>query len=234
MIKVNFEEIGKLDYKSNEAYKTLRTNVAFCGKDIKVIVITSTTPGEGKTFVSFNLALSLAEAGKKVILLDADLRKSVLAGRYHIDRAVRGFTHYLTGIYGKEEVIYQTNIENLFIIFAGPIPPNPSELLGNKYSSDLISQLREEYDYVIIDAPPLGSVIDGAIIASNCDGAILVIETNANNRKLILGVKEQLEKTGCKILGAVLNKATTTHENYYGKYMKKNNEKYFENAISEV
>ena len=218
VLKVNFENIQEMDYKSNEAYKTLRTNITFCGKNIKKIIITSTVSGEGKSVVAFNLAKSLAETGKKVIFIDADLRKSVLLRRFHIDRAVRGFSHYLTGLYKKEDVIYESNLNNLHMIFAGPVPPNPVELLENKYSLELMNNLKEEYDYVIFDTPPLGSVIDSAILAAKCDGAIVVIEANSNNYKRIVRVIEQLEKTGCKILGAVLNKVNVNSKEYYGNY----------------
>ncbi|MDF2543543.1 MAG: tyrosine protein kinase [Herbinix sp.] len=233
MGKVTIENLKELDYKSNEAYKTLRTNVAFCGKKIKVIDITSCAPGEGKSVVSFHLAMSLAEAGKKVVFIDADLRKSVLLGRYHLDQEVKGLTHYLTGIIHKEEVIYETNIKNLSMIFAGPVPPNPAELLGNKYSTTLIDELRDEYDYVIIDTPPLGSVIDSAIIAAKSDGAILVVEANSHSYRMIASVKTQLEKAGCKILGAVLNKVDMDSKSYYSHYSGKLYKKYSKYYLAE-
>ena len=112
MQTINIERLRKLDYRANEAYKNLRTNIQLCGSDVKVIMFTSTTPGEGKSTVSFNLAVSLAEAGKKVIFIDADLRKSVLVGRYKINTSVKGLTHFLSGINKFEEVMYATNVEN--------------------------------------------------------------------------------------------------------------------------
>ncbi|MBH1942218.1 CpsD/CapB family tyrosine-protein kinase [Mobilitalea sibirica] len=214
-IRVNFENIKPIDYEANEAYKAIRTNIAFCGKQIKAIVITSSLQGEGKTEVSFRLAISMAEDGKRVVFVDADLRKSVFAGRYHIDRAVRGLTHYLSGIYSKEDVIYLSNIKNLSVIFAGPVAPNPSELLQNNFFLKLMEHLKQAYDYIIIDSPPLGSVIDSAVIAKNCDGAIMVIEANCGSPKLVLRIKNQLTKTGCLILGAILNKANNGRPIYY-------------------
>ena len=165
MQTINIERLRKLDYRANEAYKNLRTNIQLCGSDIKVIMLTSTTPGEGKSTVSFNLAVSLAEAGKKVIFIDADLRKSVLVGRYKINTSVKGLTHFLSGINKFEEVMYATNVENFNVVFSGPVPPNPTELLGNKVFKTLIKVLRDLYDYIIIDTPPIGSVIDSAIVA---------------------------------------------------------------------
>ena len=126
----------QLDFRAKEAYKTLRTNLSFAGKDIKVISLTSCTPSEGKSSVSFQLCMSLAESGKKTILVDADMRKSVLRGRYKASREKYGLSHYLSGQAEFDDVCCRTNIENLDIIFAGPVPPNPSELLtGERYET---------------------------------------------------------------------------------------------------
>lgn len=218
METLDINKVIKLDFQGSEAFKTLRSNIQFCGDNIKIIGLTSCIPNEGKSSVSLNLALSMAEAGEKVVFIDADLRKSVLMGRYKIDKPLKGLTHYLSGINKIDEIIYQDYIENLYMIFAGPIPPNPSELLGGKKFTDLMEEFRNTYDYVIIDTPPLGSVIDSAVVAKVCDGMILVIESNAISYKFAQKVKGQLEKTGCKILGAVLNKVNLSEKGYYGKY----------------
>lgn len=218
MLNINIDKLKKLDNSTNEAYKRLRTNVQFCGSDVKVIALTSTIPNEGKSSVSFNLAASIAESGKKVIFIDADLRKSVLVGRYKINKAVKGFTHYLSGVNSFDEVVYSTNVENLHVVFSGPVPPNPAELLGNKYFKTLIKQLRQAYDYVIIDTPPIGSVIDAAIVAQECDGVVMVVAAGEISYKLVQKTKAQLEKADCKILGVVLNKVPTGKGGYYGKY----------------
>ncbi len=218
MQSINLERVDNYNFKSNEAYNTLRTNIQFCGKDIKTICITSCTPNEGKTVVSFSLATSMAEGGKKVLFIDADLRKSILIGRLKVDKAVVGLTHYLSGINKLEEVLYQTNIENLDIIFTGPVPPNPSDLLGSEVFKNLIIAQRDIYDYIIIDTPPLGAVIDSANVAKFCDGAILVIQTNTISYKFAQRVVKQLEKGNCRILGAILNKVEFKHNGYYGKY----------------
>ncbi|MGN0437092.1 MAG: CpsD/CapB family tyrosine-protein kinase [Lachnospiraceae bacterium] len=227
-MKVTFEKKKELDFKTNEAYKTLRTNIRFSGDDVKVIALTSSVPNEGKSAVSFNLAKSLAEDEKKVLFIDADIRKSVTVVRYGVDIETKGLSHYLTGQSKLEEVIYETNVENFSIIFTGQSAPNPSELLGNQRFKDLIRYARENFDYVVIDCPPLGSVIDAAIIAQECDGAIIVIETDNASYKIVQRVKKQLEQSGCKILGAVLNKVEMGgkgygygkgyYGNYYGKY----------------
>ena len=217
-----------LDFRANEAYKTLRTNLQFCGDDIKVITFTSCTPNEGKTSISLNLSISFAETGKKIILIDADLRKSVIAGRYKIGRVDKGLSHYLSGQANMDEVVCNTDIDNMDIILSGSNCPNPAELLEHMRFGELISKLRNEYDYVIIDTPPLGSVIDSAIVAKVSDGVVLVVEANAISHRFAGKVKEQLERTGCRILGAVINKVPFDDKNgYYGKYYGRYYGKYY-------
>ena len=218
MQNVVIRAIERLDFRTKEAYKTLRTNLSFAGKNVKVISLTSCTPNEGKTSVSFQLCLSLAESGKKTILVDADLRKSVLRGRYKANREKYGLSHYLSGQMELDDVCCRTNVNNFDIIFAGPIPPNPSELLGGDAFKNMLEVLRMKYDYVIVDTPPLGSVIDGAVVGAICDGTVLVVESGAISYKFAQNVKEQLDKVGCRILGCVLNKVNTKKNPYYGKY----------------
>ena len=218
MQTVNFNAIEKLDFRTKESYKTLRTNLEFSGRDRKVISVTSCTPNEGKTSVSFQLALSVAEGGKRVVLVDADLRKSVLKGRYKTNASRYGLSHYLSGQASIADVTCKTNIENFYVIFSGPVPPNPSELLGNDAFRLLLEYLRNEYDYVIVDTPPLGSVIDGAVAAQYCDGTVVVIESGAISYKFAQKVKEQLEKVDCRILGVILNKVNMSGKGYYGAY----------------
>lgn len=206
------------DYRTREAYKTLRTNIELCGSDIRTIVITSCTPNEGKTSVAVELARAFAEAGKQVILVDADLRKSVLVGRYKTGAVHHGLIHVLAGQETLAAVVHMTNIQNLYMIFAGPVPPNPSELLGGRKFKETLLSLRRRFDYVIVDTPPLGSVIDAAVVARECDGAMLVIQNNGISKRFAGKVKEQLEKTGCKVLGAILNKVDMSAGSIYGHY----------------
>lgn len=225
---MKFEKIDNLDYSTREALNSLRTNLRFCGDKVNVICLTSCTPNEGKSTISINLARTIAEDHKKVILIDADLRKSVLVGRHkaHAEEDIKGLSHYLTGQVNASMVIYETNFKNMDIIFSGPLTPNPTELLGNQYFTDLLDKLKESYDMIIIDTPPLGTVIDTAVIAPNCDGAVLVIEADAISYKYVQNVKKQLEKTGCKILGAILNKVDVNNKAYYNYYYKKYGEEY--------
>ena len=210
----------KLSTSVEEAYKSLRTNLFFCGREKKVIAITSCTLDEGKSTVSLNLALSLVEANKKVILIDADLRNSTMLSKIRCSGEIFGLAYYLSDMAGLDQVICSTESPNLDMILTGRFPPNPAELLSNKAFRGLLDQLRKVYDYVIIDTPPVGSVIDGAIIAESCDGLILVVESNAIRYRFAQRVKEQLEKTSCPILGVILNKIDASTQAYgrYGQY----------------
>ena len=190
MQKINLNTTDKLDFRTKESYKTLRTNLEFSGRNRRVIAVTSCTPNEGKTSVSFQLALSIAESGKSVMLLDADQRKSVLRSRYRVSTARYGLSHYLSGQAAISDVICETNIPNFSTIFSGPVPPNPSELLGSEAFGELIEYLRAHYDYVIVDTPPLGSVIDSAVAVKRCDGVVFVIESGAISYRFAQSVKE--------------------------------------------
>ncbi len=225
LLNVNLDKISDLDIKTKEAYKTLRTNVQFCGDDVKVISITSCVPNEGKSMVSFNLAVSIAETGKKVLFVDADLRKSVLIGRYKINKAIKGLTQYLSGVEELDSVKYTTNVENLDMILSGPVPPNPAELLNNEKFTALVEITKKEYDYVVIDTPPIGQVIDPAIVAQQTDGVIFLVSQANVSYKYAQKQIEQLKRSGCRILGAVLNKVDpegkgSYYGGYYGKYYK--------------
>ena len=191
---VILKEDHEMDFRTREAYKTLRANLEFAGSEVKVIAVTSCTPNEGKSSISMNLAKAIAETGKKVILIDADLRKSVLVGRYKTGAVKYGLTHYLCGQRTFNEVYCSTNIRNLYVTFSGPVPPNPSELLGGKYFKAMVKSLKNIFDYVIIDTPPLGSVIDSAIVAKQCDGSVIVIASNEISYKFAQKVKISARK----------------------------------------
>ena len=173
----------------------------------------------GKSDIAFSTASALAQIGKKVLLVDADIRKSVLATRFQLKQKVDGLSQYLSGQKALADVIYDTNYENLSMVLAGPYAPNPAELLEEDLFHDLIQSLKD-YDYVIIDTPPMANLIDGAIVASNCDGAIIVVEQGAVSYRLEQKVKSQLDKTGCRVLGVVLNKVDLSQNGYYGRYGK--------------
>ena len=194
------------NYFVREAFNTLRTNILFSGKDVKHIVITSCIANEGKTTISTGIAKNLAESGKRVLLIDADLRKSVMVSRYTKTRGLLGLSQVLSGQVEVDDAIYKTQVKGLDVIFAGPYPPNPTELVGSPAFKEFLDAKRDSYDYILIDAAPLGLVIDAAVMASVCDGAVLVINSGTVKYRFAQEVKNQLQKSGCKILGVVLNK----------------------------
>ena len=215
--KLHFSQ-AENNYQVKEAYKTLRSNVEFSGQNVRVISVTSCTPGEGKTTVAMALARAFAEAGKKTILVDADMRKSVLVGRYRTGSVRLGLTHCLVGRERLSSVICETDTPNLYVIFSGPVPPNPSELLGGRIFAKALENMKQVFDYIIVDTPPLGSVIDAAVVAKQCDGTVMVIESNSISYRFAQRVKDQLDKAGAKMLGVVLNKVDINGKGYYGHY----------------
>lgn len=216
MIKIMIPD--EMPYEQKEAYKSLRSNILFCGSDVKTIAFTSTLPSEGKSSVTMNLAMSLAESGKRVAYVDADMRKSVFASRYRIGRGAKGLSHYLSGQVEYMDAVYMTSVPNLHVVMAGPVPPNPAELLGNQRFTTMLMNLRESHDYVIVDTPPLGSVSDGAIVAHQCDGAVMVVSAKMASRKYVKKIMKTLENSNERILGVVLNKADMKSNPYYGRY----------------
>jgi len=210
----------KKEYYIEEAFKSLRTNIQFCGDDKKVIAFTSSVQGEGKSSVSLRLAISLAEAGKRVLFVDADLRKSVLTGKLKITNNIKGLTHFLAKQATLQEVINSTNIEGLYLIISGAVPPNPAELLERNVFNEMLKVVRQVYDYIIVDTPPLSNVIDGAIIAERCDSVVLVVASGMVSYRVVQNTKKQLEKTNCPILGTVLNKVEKAQSERYGVYGK--------------
>jgi len=220
-------EQSNFSYYVKEAFKSLRTNFLFSGSDVKTVLITSCVKNEGKSMVSVELARSISLSERKVLIVDCDLRKSVLSARYtDMEGEIVGLSEYLSGQTTYDEILYSTQNENLDIIFSGAVPPNPVELLGSSKFQSLVKDVKEKYDYVIFDAPPLGAVIDASVISAFCDGAALVISSNEIGYRFAREVKNQLEKGHCKILGAILNRVPTKSSSYYSRYYKKYYGKY--------
>ena len=206
--------------KAEEHYNALRTNIQLSGDNLKVLSISSVKPGEGKSTTSINTAWAFARAGYKTLLVDADIRNSVMSGVFKSREKITGLTDFLSGTTDLSQGLCDTNVENLFVIQAGPVSPNPTALLQSENFHTMIDTLRKYFDYVIVDTAPIGMVIDAAIITQKCDASILVTAAGETKRRDILKAKEQLEQTGTSFLGVVLNKFNTEVEKYgaYGGY----------------
>ncbi|WP_270743718.1 tyrosine-protein kinase [Streptococcus infantarius] len=200
-----------------EYYNSIRTNIQFSGRDLKVITLTSAQPGEGKSTTATNLAISFAKAGFRTLLIDADTRNSVMSGTFKSNERYQGLTSFLSGNAELSDVICDTSIDNLMILPAGQVPPNPTSLIQNDNFKSMIETVRGLYDYVIIDTPPLGLVIDAAILAHHSDASLLVVKAGADKRRTITKLKEQLEQSGSVFLGVILNKYDI-HLDKYGSY----------------
>ena len=218
----------KLDLakKAEEDYNALRTNIQLSGNNLQVISITSVKPGEGKSTTSTNIAWAFARAGYKTLLVDADIRNSVMSGVFKSREKITGLTEFLSGTTDLSHGLCDTNVENLFVVQAGSISPNPTALLQSENFSTMIDTLRKYFDYIIVDTAPIGIVIDAAIITQKCDASVLVTAAGEANRKDVQKAKGQLEQTNKPFLGVVLNKFNTSAEKYgsygeYGSYGKK-------------
>ncbi len=189
-----------------EAFRVLRTNLQFVDvdHDSKVFVVTSSLPGDGKTTTSTNLAITLAQAGERVLLLDGDLRRSRVAETLRLEPAV-GLTTVLVGRIDLEDAIQNTHVRNLSALTSGAIPPNPAELLQSHAMSDVLKKVRKMFDVVIMDAPPLLPVTDAALITAQADGALLVVRHGKTTREQIRHSVERVNAVDGKLLGAVLN-----------------------------
>lgn len=221
--KIKFGVNPKLPYAMEEAVNRLRINVGFLGKDIRKIMIMSSEPNEGKSFVAMNLWKQMVEAGEKTILLDADMRKSVMVEKYELTRAdgqkLEGTTHYLSGEGDLKDYILHTDAPNGDILPNVDNVINPSMLIESDRFRDMLDYMAKEYRYVFVDAPPLGLVSDGERIGNMCDGAILTVRSGVTPKGIIRNSIRQLERAGCPVLGIVLNRVDTA-TNGYGYYKK--------------
>ena len=203
----------------SEAYRTLRTNVQFTSVDseTKKIMITSSGPREGKSHTVANLAVSMAQAGKSVLVVDADMRNPTQHKLFGLDNG-QGLSVALVQDQDYQQYIRETAVPGVMVLTGGPIPPNPAELVGSKRMKRLIQEFSEQYDIVLIDTPPIVAVTDAAILAQEVDGVILVLASGEVNKEYAQRAKELLDKVGAKILGAVLNKADMKTSEYYYYY----------------
>ena len=194
-----------LDYAGEESINTICSAIMFTGKNMKRIAVTSHAPNNGKTFVAVQIARSMAERGKKVLLIDADLRRTVMRGQYRMTRTPAGLAHYLSGQCALEDAIYSSNIPNFFLLPAGQIVQTPLPLLTSPDFGELMERVDQLFDMVIVDTPPVGVVIDAAEIAKHCDGSLIVVEYNRQTKGSLRYVQRMMAQTEKPIIGCVIN-----------------------------
>lgn len=202
-----------------EAYKTLRTNVRFFlrGEGCKKLCVTSGAAGEGKSITLINLAISIAEAGDKVLLIDADMRRPAMA-RLLVEKATPGLSGVLAGLVEADEAIRKDMYPNLDILFSGETPPNPSELLSSEKLQEMINTMAKNYDYILVDTPPVNVVSDACIVANLLDGVLMLVRKDRSRKDDVKRAVDSLRLTGAKPLGFVLNGVTLESGKSYGYY----------------
>jgi len=218
------EKINLTAYKDpkspiSEAYRTIRTNIQFAGVDkpLKVIIVTSATPNEGKSTVIASLAIVMAQAGRKVLLADCDFRNPTQHKLFGL--ANRGLTNFVATGEPIENIKQQVGQENLEVIPSGPVPPNPSEILTSQKMAGLLEKLKGNYDYILLDTPPILPVTDASALSAKVDGVLMVVASNAVSPSEAKLAKTRLELAGAHIIGCVLNKVEIAPHGYgYGKY----------------
>ena len=203
-----------------ESYRTLRTNIQYSSFDnpVKSIVITSSEPGEGKSTTSANLALSFAQDGKRVIIIDCDLRKPVVHKNFGISNSI-GLSGFLIGKVEFYKVVYKHE-SGLHVLPSGLVPPNPAEMLASRAMEHLLTQLEEKYDYIILDTPPVNAVTDSKILSTKVDGTILVVKYGYTKKDAVIEAVKGLRAVNANIIGTVFNGEENQRGKYYHYYKK--------------
>ena len=219
MNKLTITNFPAASYAVQEALNTLCTNLSFSGSKVKKIVVTSSHAAEGKSFLTMSIMRTMAKFGKRVALVDADLRRSYLSARFGLQwddpEQDAGLAHYLAGMTDMDSIICSTNIENAWMVPVGRAVSNPMPLLNTELFRQLLDYLAENVDYVFVDTPPVGVVIDAAEITKSCDGILIAVDFDTVSGHELSEVTKQLEQTGCPLLGVVLNRVEM--DNYMSK-----------------
>ncbi len=224
MKRITMTKMPELPFDVQESVNQLRVNLGFSGENIRTIMVTSCLPNEGKSFVTICLWRNIASVGSNVVLIDADIRNSEMRHRYGMqsEDGLVGIEHYLSGKLGINDVVYQTDLPKGYIVPVSTNVIDPTILLESEHFKSLINACRENFDYVIIDTPPLGSVADALNIAKYCDGSVLVLASNSTSRRLAQDVVTSLKRTETPLLGVVLNRVDTSSRGsaygYYSRY----------------
>ncbi|MBN8235130.1 CpsD/CapB family tyrosine-protein kinase [Halobacillus kuroshimensis] len=202
-----------------EQFRAIRTNLQFTSvdKDLETMVVTSANPSEGKSVTTANVAVVFAQQGKRVLLVDADLRKPTIHYTFRVPNTI-GLSNYLIGAQKVSEIASHTDLNKLDVITCGPIPPNPSELLGSNKMKEFIEEAKQTYDMIIFDTPPVHAVTDSQVLGNFVDGVLLVVRSKQTEKDSAVKAKEQLEQSQANILGVVLNDQDIKSSNYYYYY----------------
>lgn len=223
MKQARINQLPPLDYNGAEALNSICTNLTFTGRNLKRILITSNDPADGKSWLTIHIAVNLAERGRRVLLIDADLRRSFMVQRYKLefeDNRGLGLAHYLSGQCSLDECVYETDKFGMCIIPAGRDVTNPVSLMDTPYFAEMLTELANHFDLILLDAPPIGAVIDAAGIAACCDGTVLVVAHKKTRLRDIAECKRQLEHSGTPVLGCIINKVTfssISEKKYYNR-----------------
>lgn len=211
--------IANSDAKSpvSEAYRTIRTNIKFsniAGKELKTIMVTSATPNEGKSTTISNLAVVMAQAGHSVVVCDCDFRNPTQHKIFNLSN--KGLSNCVATGSNVMDIIQRTSIPNLYVLTSGPVAPNPSELLSSQNMVDIFNELKQHFDYVLVDTPPIMPVTDAAVVSGKVDGTIMVIASGIVSPAIAVEAKTRLEQAGAHLLGVVLNKVDVSGNSHYG------------------
>lgn len=222
MHELSIQNLPELPFDVEESINQLRVNLSFCGDYIKTIMITSSVPNEGKSFITINLWKMLADLGSRVLLIDCDLRNSEYRTKYGITskEKITGIAHYLSGKVELQDAIYATNVLNGFFLPLTTTIINPTILLESERFVSMLEQCGKLFDYVLVDTPPLGSVADALKIATHTDGTVMVVRSGETSRKVVEDSVKQLKRTGTPLLGLVLNRVEVERKSsyYYRRY----------------
>ncbi len=214
---VNLITYSKPQDTVSEEFRTVRTNIQFTAVDkkLKSLVFTSSAPSEGKSTVSNNFAVTCANQGSRVVLIDADLRRPTIHKTFGLSNQI-GLSSYLSGDVELDDIIQPSLVKDLFVITSGPIPPNPAELLGSVRTKELLKKLNEKFDLLILDSPPVNTVTDTQVLATVVDGVVMVVPQGIATKVGVQHAKEALDLVHAHIIGAIMNRVTSKKSGYYG------------------
>lgn len=228
MKELEIQNLPELPFDMVESLNQLRINLSFCGDQVKTVMMTSSVPNEGKSFLAVQLWKMMAEVGTPVLLIDCDLRNSEMRRKYGIrslsQEKLLGTAHFLAGKANITDVIYQTNLPNAYLMPVASAIANPTILLESNNFARMLEYCKEHFAYILIDTPPLGSVADGLNIARYCDGTVLVVRSGETPRKMVENSVQMLKRTESPLLGLVLNRVDVESKSsvYYHRYYHSN------------